>query len=64
MKALYQDVMWADLFKYAECYVKGFLKHPGVYFDDFFAHIYGWFDLGGETQSDIRQIRSPFIRPN
>ncbi len=46
VKALYQDVMWGDLFKYAECYVKGFLKHPGVYFDAFFAHIYGWFDPG------------------
>ncbi|MBO5166235.1 MAG: hypothetical protein J6B90_06485 [Lachnospiraceae bacterium] len=49
VKLLYQDVLWKDLFAYAECYVKGFFRHPGVYFDAFFAHIYGWFDPGASN---------------
>ena len=27
-------------------WVKGFFKHPVVYFDAFFTHVYGWFTPG------------------
>ena len=27
-------------------WAQGFFNHPGVYFDAFFAHIYGWFTPG------------------
>lgn len=47
VKALYQkDVTGRELAAYLKVWTKQFFKHPGVYFDAFFVHIYGWFDPG------------------
>ena len=32
-----------QLAAYVKAWFKGFLKHPGVYFEAFFLHVYGWF---------------------
>jgi len=38
-----QDTSQAKI-EYIKTWVKMFFKHPGVYFEAFFAHVYGWFD--------------------
>ena len=35
-----------EITEYVAVWAKGFFKHPGVYFDAFFTHIYGWFTPG------------------
>lgn len=41
----YQDsVTGKEIVQYFIAWTKGFVKHPGVYFEAFFAHVYGWFD--------------------
>ena len=35
-----------ELVEYFLAWAKGFFKHPGVYFEAFFAHVYGWFEPG------------------
>lgn len=35
-----------EILDYMLVWAKGFFKHPGVYFDAFFTHIYGWFTPG------------------
>ncbi len=42
----------ADVIRYLTVWAKMFFKHPGVYFEAFFNHIYGWFDVG--AVNDIR----------
>lgn len=43
----YQDeVTGGELVEYFLAWAKGFFKHPGVYFEAFFAHVYGWFEPG------------------
>lgn len=47
VKRLYyeqSDVTGGELVEYFLAWAKGFFKHPGVYFEAFFAHVYGWFD--------------------
>lgn len=34
----------AQLQAYLKAWFRGFLKHPGTYFEAFFLHVYGWFD--------------------
>ncbi len=47
VKALYvRDASGADVAAYLKVWAGCFFKHPGVYFDAFFVHIYGWFDPG------------------
>lgn len=33
-----------ELVQYLKAWAGGFFKHPGVYLEAFFAHVYGWFD--------------------
>ncbi len=41
----YQDeVTGGELVQYFLAWGKGLFKHPSVYFEAFFAHVYGWFD--------------------
>lgn len=44
VKALYKkDASMAENIAYFKAWFQGFLKAPGVYFDAFLVHIYGWF---------------------
>lgn len=60
VKALYlQDCGAEKLAAYFKLWFTGFFKHPAVYLEAFFVHIYGWFDPGVtnavryEAQSDL-----------
>ncbi len=60
VKALYLKDSGAEkLISYFKVWAAGFLKHPMVYLDAFFAHVYGWFDPGAvnsiryEAESDL-----------
>lgn len=45
VKALFQkDASASALADYFMTWIKCFFKHPAVYFEAFFHHIYGWFD--------------------
>lgn len=47
VKALYRtDAHFTDLAAYLKVWVLQFFKHPGVYLQAFFVHVYGWFDPG------------------
>ncbi len=47
VKALFdKNADTSEVIDYLVVWAKGFFKHPGVYFDAFFAHIYGWFTPG------------------
>lgn len=46
VKALYCGKGMGDLGAYFKVWMGGLMKHPAVYFDAFFAHVYGWFDPG------------------
>lgn len=47
VKALYlKDSGVEKLISYFKVWAAGFFKHPMVYLDAFFAHVYGWFDPG------------------
>jgi len=47
VKALYlKDSGAGRLAAYLKVWAVGFFKHPVVYLDAFFAHVYGWFDPG------------------
>ncbi len=47
VKALFdRSADTSEIIDYLVAWAKGFFKHPGVYFDAFFAHIYGWFTPG------------------
>lgn len=47
VKALFQkDASTGELVQYLKVWFKCFFKHPAVYFEAFFAHIYGWFTPG------------------
>lgn len=44
VKALFvKEATTKDILNYMGAWAKGFLKHPGVYFEAFFIHVYGWF---------------------
>lgn len=44
VKALFhKEASGKELLNYAKAWFQGFLKHPDVYFEAFFVHIYGWF---------------------
>ncbi len=60
VKALYlQDCGPEKLAAYFKVWFTGFFKHPSVYLEAFFIHVYGWFDPGVtnairyEAQSDL-----------
>lgn len=60
VKALYlQDCGTDKLAAYFKVWFTGFFKHPSVYLEAFFIHVYGWFDPGVtnairyEAQSDL-----------
>lgn len=40
----HQQVGFADMLEYFKVWLQCFIKHPNVYFEAFFAHVYGWFD--------------------
>lgn len=45
VKALYlRDAGAVKLAAYFKVWLKGFFRHPAVYVEAFFAHVYGWFD--------------------
>lgn len=47
VKALYRtDAKFSDLAAYLKVWMLQFFKHPGVYLQAFFVHVYGWFDPG------------------
>lgn len=47
VKTLFRrEATGAEILEYMLFWGKGFFKHPGVYFDAFFAHVYGWFTPG------------------
>lgn len=53
VKALYKtDATSSELTNYFKTWVCQFFKHPSVYFQAFFVHVYGWFDPG--TTNAIR----------
>ncbi len=39
-----EEVTTGELMDYFLVWGQGFFKHPGVYLEAFFAHVYGWFD--------------------
>ncbi|MGN1148865.1 MAG: DUF6020 family protein [Lachnospiraceae bacterium] len=44
VKALfYKDATQAEIINYLKVWCKGFFKHPAVYLEAFFVHVYGWF---------------------
>lgn len=44
VKALFhKEASSGELLHYMKAWFQGFLKHPAVYFEAFFVHIYGWF---------------------
>lgn len=60
VKALYlKDSGMEKLISYFKVWAADFFKHPMVYLDAFFAHVYGWFDPGAvnairyEAESDL-----------
>lgn len=47
VKALYRkNAGLGELAAYFKVWFTGFFKHPKVYIDAFFVHVYGWFDPG------------------
>ncbi len=40
----HDEITGGELVQYFMAWAKGLFKHPGVYFEAFFAHVYGWFD--------------------
>ena len=42
----HRDATTQELLEYMVVWAKGFFKHPVVYFDAFFTHVYGWFTPG------------------
>lgn len=43
VKALFvKEATTKDILNYMGAWAKGFFKHPGVYFEAFFIHVYGW----------------------
>lgn len=47
VKALFRrDSGIKDLAAYFKVWFAGFFRHPAVYLEAFFAHVYGWFDPG------------------
>lgn len=47
VKALYlEDAGASELAAYFKVWAAGFFRHPAVYCEAFFAHVYGWFDPG------------------
>ena len=47
VKALFKkEATKAEIFEYLLVWVKGFIKHPVVYWDAFYTHVYGWFTPG------------------
>lgn len=45
VKALYRrDAGMSELAAYFKVWASCFFRHPGVYFEAFFIHVYGWFD--------------------
>lgn len=47
VKALYQkDAGFGELAAYFKVWFTCFFKHPAVYIEAFFVHVYGWFDPG------------------
>ena len=62
VKMLYyeqEEVTGQELARYFKAWAGGFFKHPCVYLEAFFAHVYGWFDpevsnaLRYEAESDL-----------
>lgn len=51
----------AEIMNYMLVWGKGFFKHPVVYFDAFFAHIYGWFTPG---VSNAIRYETPYTEIN
>lgn len=45
-KLFNKEATGAEIVDYMLVWAKGFFQHPGVYFDAFFTHIYGWFTPG------------------
>ncbi len=44
VKALfYKEASMGEIIQYIRAWFKGLFKHPAVYFEAFFAHVYGWF---------------------
>lgn len=39
-----KDAEMKDIISYFKVWFRCFFRHPGVYFDAFFVHVYGWFD--------------------
>lgn len=69
VKALFKkDAETAEILRYLGTWAKGFLKHPLVYIEAFFHHVYGWFSPAAtnairyETQ-DYELIRQQGLFP-
>ena len=63
VKAYYNlDASASEITAYIEVWIKCFFRHPGVYFDAFFAHVYGWFDpaVDNSIRYDIRYEETLF----
>jgi hypothetical protein len=47
VKSLFKkEATKTEIFEYILVWVKGFFKHPVVYWDAFYTHVYGWFTPG------------------
>lgn len=69
VKLKYQeDSSFEDLTAYVSVWFQQFLKHPGVYAEAFFVHVYGWFDPAVSNsiryETDYDQIRQEGLFPN
>lgn len=60
VKALYRtDAGFDEMTAYFKTWASCFFRHPGVYFEAFFLHVYGWFDpavsnaIRYESENDI-----------
>lgn len=69
VKALFdKEAGMTELVKYGGAWLKGFSKHPVVYVEAFFAHVYGWFSPnvsnGIRYETDYQTIAQQGLFPN
>lgn len=64
VKALYKtDASGSEISAYVQAWVKMFFKHPGVYFDGFFVHTYGWYCPNVSTSTRYETIEDDYMVP-
>ncbi len=63
-----RDASTGEIFAYIKAWARGLIKHPGVYVEGFFAHIYGWLspEISNSTryEADHGLLRQGGLFPN